>query len=92
MVLRDNLLSAENVYRLGGDEFVAIYLSPNDATVAAEMKKVASECMKADGFAVPLSIAMGYASGRIDEGVSGIVERADQLMYENKAMMKMQRD
>lgn len=88
-VLREHLRTAENVYRLGGDEFIAIYLSPNDRTVAAEMEKVEDACKHATGFAVPLSIALGYSSGILDENIQDIVNKADQIMYENKTRMKM---
>ena len=87
-VLRTHLKSAENIYRLGGDEFAAIYLSPDDRTVASEMKNVTRACAEAVGFAVPLSIAMGYASGIIDEKVGDVFRNADENMYAHKAQMK----
>ena len=87
-VLREHLKTAENVYRLGGDEFIAIYLSPNDQAVAGEMEKVVEVCKNETGFAVPLSIALGYASGTFNENIQDIVNQADQIMYENKLRMK----
>jgi len=89
--LQSNLKSAQDVYRLGGDEFVAIYLSPDDAAVQAEIENVQAACSKATGFMVPLSIAIGYASGVIDEHTADIFKSADQRMYEHKASMRVSR-
>lgn len=87
-VLREYLKTAENIYRLGGDEFVAVYLSPDDRTIAAAMEKVTLACAKATQYAVPLSLAMGYASGNILKDVNTIFQQADQQMYENKMRIK----
>ncbi len=89
-VLRSHLKSAKNVYRLGGDEFVAIYLSPNDNVVSAEIDKVRTTCLNTSGYVVPLRIAMGYASGANDENYHDIFEKADQRMYEHKIRMKQE--
>ncbi|MBQ4565975.1 MAG: GGDEF domain-containing protein [Oscillospiraceae bacterium] len=87
-VLRTHLKSAEKVYRLGGDEFVAIYLSLDDRTPVAEMEKVLEACAAADIGPVPLSIAMGYASGPVDGDIDSIFQQADQRMYEHKLQIK----
>ena len=87
-VLQENLRLADNVYRLGGDEFAAIYRVPNDEAVAEEMDRVYEACKKADGFAVPLSLALGYASGSMEEGMESIFQRADEKMYQDKARIK----
>lgn len=89
-VLKEHLKSAEHVYRLGGDEFIAIYLSPSDQKVMQEMEAVRRACEKVTDFAVPLSIAMGYASGSLAENVNNILHAADERMYENKAYIKAQ--
>lgn len=86
--LRMELKNAVNVYRLGGDEFVALYLNPNQEKVKQEMKNVVRYCMEEKSFAVPLSLAMGYASGGILDGVSKIVQEADSKMYEDKIRIK----
>lgn len=86
--LKEHLRSAKNVYRLGGDEFVAIYLSPDEDKVDAEIRQVKTACEKVTGFAVPLQIAMGYASGPLDEQAGQIFDLADERMYEDKLNMK----
>lgn len=88
-VLLDNLEAAYNVYRTGGDEFVVIYLSTSDEVVGAEMKKVREACDSFTDCKIKLSVAMGYASGTVDyAGIKDIYNRADELMYENKAETK----
>ncbi|MBR2131875.1 MAG: GGDEF domain-containing protein [Oscillospiraceae bacterium] len=86
--LRENLKSAEQIYRIGGDEFTAIYLSPDEETVAAEIEQVRAACEQATGQTVALRIAIGYCSDLADENILEIFERADHLMYENKVRMK----
>ena len=87
-VLRTHLKSAEKIYRLGGDEFVAIYLSKDDSIMATEIENAQNACAAVTDSAIPLSIAMGYASGRMDESVSSIFQTADQRMYEHKLQIK----
>ena len=88
--LREHLKSAENVYRVGGDEFTAVYLNPDDQKVAAEMERMKCACANTSDFAVPLSIAIGYASGPICADVTDIFEQADQQMYEHKLRIKQE--
>ncbi len=87
-VLHTHLKSAENVYRLGGDEFVAVYLSVHTAAMEAEMKNVEEACAACSVGPVPLSIAMGCASGRMDGDIDSIFQQADQRMYEHKQQIK----
>ena len=86
--LRENLKNAENIYRIGGDEFTAVYLNPNDQSVQREIAQVNLACANTSDFAVPLSIAMGYASGPIREDVTDIFTAADEQMYEHKLRTK----
>ncbi|MBR5485331.1 MAG: GGDEF domain-containing protein [Oscillospiraceae bacterium] len=88
-ILRKNLTSAENVYRIGGDEFIAVYLSPNDKVISAEMEKVVYMCSQVQNFSVPLQIAMGYASGSISDNLEEIIKLADKQMYTNKKNFKI---
>jgi len=85
-VLRENLKTANDIYRLGGDEFAAVYLSPNEQAVAAEIRNVQAACMNRKGLPVPLSIAIGYSAGTGD--IQAIFRRADRGMYDHKADMK----
>lgn len=89
-ILKENLQSAVNVYRVGGDEFVAIYLAAEDDVMRKEIESVKEACKKVTGTHYPLSIAIGYAIGDIDGDVDAIFKEADQLMYENKKIMKEQ--
>lgn len=88
-VLNTYLKTAENVYRIGGDEFAAIYLTPNDEKVAKEIKSVKEAADKVTGHVHPLSIAIGYASGLIEDDVEAIFKMADERMYEDKVAMKI---
>ncbi len=87
-VLRTHLRSAENVYRVGGDEFVAIYFTGEDSIPEREMGKVLEACAEADVGPVPLSIALGYASGPMDGDIHSVFQQADQRMYEHKLKIK----
>lgn len=82
------------VYRIGGDEFVAV-LSGNDyehrEELLEKLRKNMEELSKSE---LPLyhrpSIASGlseYIRGK-DGGVDDVKHRADQIMYENKRIMK----
>lgn len=87
-ILRTHLKTAENIYRMGGDEFLAVYYSPDDIVVAAEIKNVVQACRDTNQFTVPLSMAIGYTSGVMDGGTDALVKAADQAMYKNKAAIK----
>ena len=86
--MRETLKLAEHIYRVGGDEFVAVYLSPDDDAVAAEMEQTAARCREITDQVVPLEIAMGYVSGVADGEPGWILQAADRMMYENKMAMK----
>lgn len=88
--LRDSLKQAEHLYRTGGDEFVAVYLSPDDVTVAREMEQVRTACRSVVGLVVPLEIAMGYAADVANAELQQILDEADRRMYENKKFIKAQ--
>lgn len=89
-VLRDSLKQAEHLYRTGGDEFVAVYLSPDDTTVAREMEQVRTACKNVVDLVVPLEIAMGYAADVANAELQQILDEADRRMYENKKFIKAQ--
>lgn len=88
--LRDSLRQAEHIYRTGGDEFVAVYLSPDDVTVAHEMEQVRTACRSVVDLVVPLEIAMGYAADVANAELQQILDEADRRMYENKKFIKEQ--
>lgn len=87
-ILNDNMQHAVDVYRVGGDEFVAIYISPKDEVVRADMDKVRRACEAYKDSPIILSIAMGYASGEYSPEYQKIYNVADEEMYLNKAEIK----
>lgn len=82
-------------YRIGGDEFCVIL--PTDAQNEIDNKLIAIIQEVADldkaGFVVPVSVAVGYAtySAEYDESLEDTMKRADALMYQNKQMIKKNR-
>ena len=86
--LLENLRSAYGVYRIGGDEFAVIYVSPDDEAVQAEIERVRAACDRYKDSPIPLSIAMGYASGEFSPDYMDIYNEADGIMYEDKQAIK----
>ncbi len=87
-ILNTHLAHAQDVYRVGGDEFVAIYISPKDEVVRADMESVRRACDEYKDSPILLSIAMGYASGEYSVNYKEIYNQADEEMYHNKAEIK----
>lgn len=87
-VLNKSLHSSQAIYRIGGDEFTAVYFSPNESILQAEIEKVHACCKQYTSSPVPLSIALGYAISADGEELSCVFERADRDMYEKKQAMK----
>lgn len=87
-LLVEHLKTATDIYRLGGDEFVAVYLSPDEDEVAAELESVSRACAETAQCAHPISFAMGYASGCTTDDFHEIFRAADRKMYEDKARIK----
>ena len=102
--LRDSLKSADNVYRVGGDEFVAIYIGQDEKKIDKEIEAVREACKAytkraeelyvvandAKKTVIPLSIAIGYHVGEVGDIYEDVFEKADELMYKNKAYIKSQ--
>lgn len=91
-----NTFKHSPVFRIGGDEFVAIIINDdytNRHELLTEMKEHMAT-LKAKGEAVPLTERISIASGMaeydrtLDNDFASIFKRADELMYENKYMMK----
>ena len=83
------------VYRFGGDEFVVVLTGTDyinaDKLVSRFMRR--QESKEGKPWVTPKG-AIGYASydGRTDGSVDDVFKRADSLMYEQKKMMKEERN
>lgn len=86
--LKENMKNAHDIYRLGGDEFVAIYINVNNKIIEQEIEIIQKHCSEDKSFPVPFNIAMGYASGVLNDEVNEIFKLADQEMYKNKNYIK----
>lgn len=82
------------VYRMGGDEFMAI-LSGEDYEKRDELlAEFRASMEEMSGEDVPVEERVSIASGiavfdrKTDKNVASVLKRADDLMYENKAVMK----
>lgn len=71
--------SVENVYRIGGDEFVVLLEEGTRAVCTAKMQAVQAELEQA-GY----SIAYGIAACQQERGLDRVVEKADEIMLQNK--------
>ena len=80
-------------YRYGGDEFVVIMEDFSDKAAdesLAKLKKIIEKTNEAKVLHVDFSIAGGYAvyDKAKDESLMSTLNRADDVMYENKKLMK----
>lgn len=77
-----------NTYRLGGDEFVTILENPKSGQglkLFNDIKEDIDKCELEGGLV--LSVAIGLAEG-VGDNVEDIINKADELMYKDKARMK----
>lgn len=88
-VLRECLRGASKIYRTGGDEFFALYKGRLVPYVPEETLLIQDACKKCNLVGdVPFEIAVGYAKWEAGESINEVVKRADEMMYENKKMLK----
>ncbi|MEM7053945.1 MAG: GGDEF domain-containing protein, partial [Pseudomonadota bacterium] len=83
--LQNRIREVDIAARWGGEEFVIILPDTrlDDAkTIAGELQKGIRSLAKPDGN--HLSMSMGVTQYRTDESVSGLLKRADQLLYTAK--------
>ena len=77
--------------RYGGDEFVVLVIS-GDENTSFELKQGISERLKqliADkGIPYDLSVSIGIASYKEGDTLKGLLERADEAMYNEKKLSK----
>lgn len=72
--------------RQGGDEFVAVLTGSNEATismVSESMRRLVSEYVFSDKD-IHVSISIGSTLVKIEDSVTGILKRADSLLYQSK--------
>ena len=86
--------STENVFRIGGDEFVII-LTGNDYSIRekliVELRDRVREAEKLKDFKKgKASLAAGMADYNpdMDQSISDVIRRADELMYESKRLSR----
>ena len=82
------------VFRIGGDEFVAIVSNSDYEDRELLLEKMRSRMREIEGLGIPMVNRVSIASGMatFDEGIDNNLmdtfRRADELMYENKFLMK----
>ena len=90
-----NTFKRSPVFRIGGDEFLVILqnqdLEERDMLFAQFESDCANASVEADDMKLPISIAKGFAifDPSTDTKFSDVFHRADDLMYQNKKIMKM---
>lgn len=77
-------------YRIGGDEFSAIlpYKGTNPQEYIQKIQKKVKQHQNEDE-RFPF-LAIGYATFQKNDNIDSVIEKADQMMYENKANIKKQ--
>ncbi|BAN01886.1 diguanylate cyclase domain-containing protein [Ilumatobacter coccineus] len=71
--------------RIGGDEFLAIVHDSDGETLAGQLIGHAEELMAVQDSTVQLSASIGVARRRVGDDATGLLERADRLMYTAKS-------
>lgn len=80
------------LFHVGGDEFIAIVYGKDyeelDSRINEFHQKMVFSLIEFDGKELIFSVAMGYSLYQDGDKYQSVLERADKLMYENKAMIK----
>ena len=90
--LRESFTENTDLYRMGGDEFLAVINCLDPENVYEEgIKRLNAYCERQNknpdlGF--KLQIAHGFTMIRGNKSLSEAIDEADELMYENKRMLK----
>ncbi len=82
------------VIRYGGDEFVILHQFTDSAEVKSleqEIQIAIERITKVDDIPVKVAGSVGVACYSEEESISGIIEAADQRMYINKKLRKLNR-
>lgn len=92
-VISDCFSKLGKIYRTGGDEFYCLAENGKleECKQAIVMLREACADYNVNGSDIHMSIAIGYAlyDRLMDYGFSDTMKRADKMMYENKAQLKL---
>lgn len=81
-----------NCYRIGGDEFCALISDTSQKGIDEKKAELERFLKEENGkeFVVPVSVAVGYAiyEPEVDKSLDDTMKRADEMMYQNKQMIK----
>lgn len=85
--------SEDVVVRLGGDEFLVVFASDNpeqDSDILmSKLKTGFSEPMRVNKYTLNISVSVGIAKAPDDaRSLDGLLSKADERMYKDKASMK----
>lgn len=85
--IRTQVGPSDSAYRIGGDEFIMIMRGADEKYAEKKLQnwKAGVELLQRN-VDFPISVATGYAFGTGKE-LEEVIQRADQLMYENKKVM-----
>jgi diguanylate cyclase (GGDEF)-like protein/PAS domain S-box-containing protein len=87
--IRDCLRSFDFVGRWGGEEFIVLLPSINDDVLGPVAERcrtsVESANLQVEGKHITVTISAGAVIANRDENLTGLIKRADQLMYRSKS-------
>jgi len=80
--------TGKNVFRIGGDEFAAICLNCSEEQIKEALERFREE---QERYGISISAGYAWAPSVRDEKIQQLFEKADRLMYGNKAQQKKKR-
>jgi diguanylate cyclase (GGDEF)-like protein len=89
LCIKECFLIDNNCYRIGGDEFVAVIENIKEEDIQNYLDKF-SESQKIHN--VSIAIGYSYTDNILNTKLEKLVKRADQMMYENKKIIKKQKE
>lgn len=78
--------AGDRVGRLGGDEFLVLFDGHTGTLRAEQMIGHIEEIIVMESRTISVSASVGISRSRPDDDVAAMLERADQMMYEAKAL------
>lgn len=89
LCIKECFLTDNNCYRIGGDEFVAVIENIKEEDIQNYLDKF-NEAQKIHN--VSIAIGYSYTDNILNTKLEKLVKRADQMMYENKKIIKKQKE